>query len=282
LNFSRTAAAALLAFLFATAPAPPASAGWTVAFEPDLVEYKASDVVTGRLRIGFVADPADTASLPARCLIDEVSFLVIGPDGTQTRMRERKFDRISHPIALYPGEEVLRPVCLAKWDGRFVFAAAGEYDVVAMVSLRDLSRSASESFSSDPVTIDVPCTGTVPDSYVDVLRHLPDICGCFRYGLRDYGVEDLAGVRFGAYDESLYAFMTFQFWHSGVASYVTKARPESGMLVQVGMALCRERSGGAPCRGSWLIEALDAMDWSAATTASEFHELEFGDGDVVF
>jgi len=257
-------------------------AGWTVAFEPDLIEYKVSDVVTGRLRIGFVSDPADTASLPARCHVEDVSFLVSGPDGAQTRMRERKFDRISRPIALFPGEEVLRPVCLAKWEGRFVFDTAGDYGVVATVSLLDLSRGASENFNSGPATISVTGAGPVPDSYVEAFRHLPGICGCFRYGLHNYSVEDLAGVSFGAYDESLYAFMTFQLWHSDVASYVTKARPESGTLVKVGMALCRNRSGGAPCRGSWIIEALDAMDWPAAMTASAFHELEFGDGDVIF
>ena len=78
-----------------------------------------------------------------------------------------------------------------------------------------------------PISISVTGAGPVPDSYVEEFRHLPDICGCFRYGLRLHSVQELGDVSFGAYDESLYAFMTCQLWHSDVASFVMKSRPES-------------------------------------------------------
>jgi hypothetical protein len=176
----------------------------------------------------------------------------------------------------------MRPVCLAKWEGSFVFDAAGDYEVVAMVSLLAGNIGNTEIVSSSPVSISVSGVGPPPDAYVEVFRHLPDICGCFRYGLALYGVRDLGGVSFGDYDESLYAFMTYQMWHSGVASYVMRSGSESSPLVEFGMSLCRGRSGGAPCRGSWMIERLAAMGRAAKEAGISFPDLELGDGDVVF
>ena len=105
-----------------------AVAGWQLTFEPDVSTFKIKDVITGRTHIRYLAKGRDSGgqSVSVRCA--EVQFLVTGPDGSTIAViqKSRNDHAESWPINLSDREEVLLPVCLAKWAGQFVFSIEGE------------------------------------------------------------------------------------------------------------------------------------------------------------
>ncbi|MBK7188495.1 MAG: hypothetical protein IPH86_07425 [bacterium] len=258
-----------------------AVAGWQLTFEPDVSTFKIKDVITGRTHIRYLAKGRDSGgqSVSVRCA--EVQFLVTGPDGSTIAMiqKSRNDHAESWPINLSDREEVLLPVCLAKWAGQFVFSIEGEYRILVSLTLVDMQSNKSSIATAAPVSIRIASAGDVPQSYQDALDS-PAICGAFRYGCRTISVLRMREVDFGEYNEPFFAFMTYQLWHTGAKEYILAGTRKSIELVDIGMSVYRSRTGSAHCRGDWLIERLEAM--RAARAGKPYDGIVFGAGELVF
>ena len=276
----RTALMLALAPALIAATATMAAAGWQLSFVPDAGTFKVDDVITGRTHIRYVAGGRAAGDQPAWVRCNEARFYVTGPDGSTTGMTQnsQRYYAESWPFRLADGEEVLLPVCLAKWEGRWVFPVEGEYRIVVSLTLLDMKTNKPTIATAAPVSIRIVRAGNVPQAYLDALD-LPEICGTFRYGCRKTSIFDVNKLELGNYEEPFFAFMTYQLWHTGVRSYVIYATREQLQFVNMGMSLVRSRNGGLRSRGDWIIKRLEAM---RSARFGQYGEVTYGAGDVLF
>lgn len=259
-----------------------AVAGWHLTLEPDAGSFKINDVVTGRTHIQYLARSRESGDLTALFYCSEARFFVTKPDGSTVGMiqRARNSDAESWPFRLSDGEEVLLPVCLAKWANQFVFSAAGNYRILVSLTLEDMKSRKSSIATAAPVEMRIVDVGAVPQGYMDALGESA-ICGAFRYHCRTNALfQRWRQVDFGEYTEPFFAFMTYQLWDMWVASYIYADTRKHLQWVDIGMAAYRARTGCVDCRGAWIVERLEAM--RAARTGKPYGPVEFGASELVF
>lgn len=270
-------AAALLAASFPLF----AQAAWECEFLPDATAFKASDVVTGRVRVRYLARGRGTVPGPVMSNCSEARFYVTGPDGVTIGMSDagdpqHRQDWCGCPFRLEDGQEAWLPVCLARWEGRDVFAAAGSYRIVVSLTLRDAHSHKAAVTTTPPLEIRVAAAGAIPSTYRDLLERLPTICGASRYSFNLPSAQ-LDSLDFGSYTEPALALLNYQFWQVPASLWLHQPKDHITRKLDDGLALCRRRLGAGDYRGRWFIERLRELERAGIGQWQHANEVGFPD-----
>ncbi len=269
---ARLAAGWAAALLVAVLPAS-AHAAWECTFLPDATSFKASDVVTGRLRVRYLARGRGTVPGPVTSNCREARFYVTGPDGVTIRMsdsgdRQRRQDWRGCPFQLEDGQDAWLPICLARWEGLDVFAAAGSYRIMVSLTLQDERTFASSIATAPPILIQVAAVGGIPSTYRGLLDRQTSICGASRYRF-DLTEAQLDSLDFGDYTESALALLNYQFWQVPASLWLDQPVDYITRKLDHGQALCRRRLGDRECRGSWFVQRIRELERAGAGKGKE-------------
>ena len=257
-----------IATLLAAALPAAADAAWECEFLPDTTSFKASDVVTGRLRLRYLARGRGTVPGPVTMSCYEARYYVTAPDGVTTGMSDIAYQYYRQwwggcPFLLEDGQDAWLPVCLARWQGRDVFAAAGVYRIVVSVTLVQERTHARTIATAPPVRIRVAAAGTIPAAYRDLLDGQPTICGAARCRFR-FTEAELDSLDFGDYTEPALALLNYQFWQLWPSLWLHRPDEHTTHRLDQGQALCRRRLGDRECRGSWFVARIRELEREGA------------------
>jgi hypothetical protein len=277
-------AAVLLAASFPLA----AHAAWECEFLPDATSFKPSDVVTGRVRVRYLARGRGAVPGPVMTSCSEARFYITGPDGITIGMsdagdRQHRQDWCGCPFRLKDGQEAWLPVCLARWEGRDVFAAAGGYRIVVSLTLRDSRTCKAAITTAPPVAIQVAAAGVIPSTYRDLLDRLPTICGASLYNFR-LSPAQLDSIDFGSYTEPALALLNYQFWQVPASLWLHQPKDYITRILDDGLALCRRRLGNGDYRGRWFIDRLRELERAGIGQWQHTNEVgypDLGAGDPI-